>query len=104
MVTYSSPVSFLAAFKRQPRPGGVAAPPLVGAFSVANNHSADMGPDGCVSACSRVRCACSQRRHSARCTLAALDAEGMAHSGIRLNGSELTWCDFKRAVIHSAAA
>ena len=45
MVTYSSPVSFLQAFTRPE--GSRATAPLMGAFSVANNHSADMGPRGC---------------------------------------------------------
>jgi hypothetical protein len=57
MVTYSSPVTFLDAFRRQlPLAGDASAnlgapppplPPLMGAFTTANNHSADMGPDGC---------------------------------------------------------
>jgi hypothetical protein len=47
MVTYSSPVTFLHAFRREA--AQAQAPPLVGAFSVANNHSADMGPNGCAS-------------------------------------------------------
>jgi hypothetical protein len=57
MVTYSSPVAFLDAFKRQAagepsakRARGVSSsplPPLMGAFTTANNHSADMGPEGC---------------------------------------------------------
>ena len=46
MVTYSSPVAFLDAFKRQAlRPKET---PLMGAFTTANNHSADMGAAGCV--------------------------------------------------------
>jgi hypothetical protein len=57
MVTYSSPVAFLDAFRRQlPLAGdasahpGASSPPLpllMGAFTTANNHSADMGPAGC---------------------------------------------------------
>jgi hypothetical protein len=50
MVTYSSPVTFLDAFKRQltDETSAVhAAQPLMGAFTTANNHSADMGAEGC---------------------------------------------------------
>ena len=49
MVTYSSPVSFLHAFRREA--ALAQGPPLVGAFSVANIHSADMGPLGCAAGC-----------------------------------------------------
>ena len=50
MVTYSSPFAFLDAFKRQAADGGSAehaGEPLMGAFTTANNHSADMGAEGC---------------------------------------------------------
>ena len=53
MVTYSSPVAFLDAFRRQAADGESAEhatatqPPLMGAFTTANNHSADMGAEGC---------------------------------------------------------
>ena len=50
MVTYSSPVTFLDAFRRQATDGASAeraAQPLMGAFTTANNHSADMGAEGC---------------------------------------------------------
>jgi len=49
MVTYSSPAAYLKAFRRggARAPAAGDAPPLVGAWSVTNNHSADMGPRGC---------------------------------------------------------
>ena len=97
MVTYSSPVTFLHAFRREA--AQAQAPPLVGAFSVANNHSADMGPLGCASEpCDRSRTRVSPRHaiHRAQTTLAALDAEGMVHCGMRRSGEMRAWCMFER--------
>ena len=86
MVTYSSPAAFLRAFRRGGALGGTPAggpwpdaPPLVGAFSTTNNHSADCGAEG------------------ARSTLEALEEEGMPSSGLRADGEPQTWCMFERA-------
>jgi hypothetical protein len=37
----------------------------------------------------------------ARSTIEALDAAGIPHCGMRLEGSTKTWCDFTAAVAHA---